>query len=1130
MRKNRKGFNWRARSQAEVVIQQGPSVAIEIKPGQRNQINGGEASIGADDGGSVDGSNCLVLPSTKRKTVKKTDHVSKAKFVSRRQKKMQDRLKEKRIKSAKRGDLIKAIQAVQATEEEMKQFTTITQMQTTGLKRHFRNIKRAEQDAKRPKLDSPTNTSSAVVDVSAELSHSDSSDEDDYSSSQFPVIHSSPFPSARPIKVDPIEAPESAKEKARRRSPSPSLEALPSKPIVQNPFRKVHNVVIQRPEEVQLNRAKLPVTSEEQTIMEAINENPIVVVCGETGSGKTTQIPQFLYEAGYASGDGIIGVTEPRRVAAISMSQRIGLEMDRPREVSYQIRYEGNVNKDTKIKLMTDGVLTRELASDFLLTKYSVIVIDEAHERSVYTDVLIGLLSRIVPLREKRGLPLKLIIMSATLRVEDFVANQNLFPTPPPVIKIDSRQYPVTIHFNKRTPNESEYLEEAYKKACKIHRELPDGGILIFVTGQQEVQALCSRLRETFPFRPNQTVVEGDTSGRDESRANRRKRFKLDDYAIQAIDEEEGEAASDAEFDVEEDKADQVSSRQPMFVLPLFSLLPSAKQALVFQPPPAGCRLCVVATNVAETSLTIPDVKYVVDTGKTKTKLYDRNTGLSTFRIMWNSKAASNQRAGRAGRTSAGHCYRLFSSAVFNDEFAQFTPPEITRRPIEDLVLQMKAMNIEKVVNFPFPSPPSRESLIVAEAELLALGAVQPVKGKTLASGSRITPLGRTMSNFPVAPRFAKMLALSGQHDLMPYMISLVAALTVQEPFLEGKPEDDNQELPEDAKQRQAYFSQLKKRWIGQGFSKMLGDLMVLLKAIGAAEFAGLTPEYCAEHCLRFKAMKEIRQLRQQLTNSVLLAVPNLELSLDPNLSPPTELQSKLLIQVVLSCMGGKIARRIPASVIAAANVEDKSKLRHAYQTLSLEQLVYIHPSSVLFQDEPEFILYQELFEGNKIYCRNVLELKGAWIPKFAPQHCIFSAPLEEPEARFDGGNGNVICHRTSTCGPHGWPLPSVEVDYPEGVELYKWFGRFFLEGLVCPKLQPFAVHLLIKPNVMIKTWAEVHPATQTLLHALVQRKVATRAKLLQVWSQDQSYLMQEYLQWLPQNYRTQAAAIWPPN
>ena len=201
----------------------------------------------------------------------------------------------------------------------------------------------------------------------------------------------------------------------------------------------------------------------------------------------------------------------------------------------------------------------------------------------------------------------------------------------------------------------------------------------------------------------------------------------------------------------------------------------------------------------------------------------------------------------------------------------------------------------------------------------------------------------------------------------------------------------------------------------------MLGDLMVLLKAIGAAEYAGLTPQYCAEHCLRFKAMKEIRQLRLQLVNSVVLAVPGLNLSLDPNLPPPNELQSKLLIQIILSCMGGKIARKIPDSTIALANVEEKAKLRHAYQTLTLEQLVYIHPSSVLFQDEPEFILYQELFEGNKIYCRNVMELRPAWIAKFVPQSSVFSAPLETPEPRLDAVSGKILCHRTSTCGEEKW-------------------------------------------------------------------------------------------------------------
>ena len=211
-----------------------------------------------------------------------------------------------------------------------------------------------------------------------------------------------------------------------------------------------------------------------------INE---IIIVGETGSGKTTQIPQFLYEAGYAS-HAKIGITEPRRVAATSMARRVGEELNLGGDiVSYQIRYEGNVTDKTKIKFMTDGVLLREIEKDFLLTNYSVIIIDEAHERSVFTDILIGVLSRIVPLRLKKtpDSPLKLIIMSATLRVEDFTTNSKLFKIPPPVVSVESRQFPVTVHFNKKT--NVDYMADAFKKVCKIHNTLPDGGILVFVTG-----------------------------------------------------------------------------------------------------------------------------------------------------------------------------------------------------------------------------------------------------------------------------------------------------------------------------------------------------------------------------------------------------------------------------------------------------------------------------------------------------------------------------------------------------------------------------------------------------------------------------------------------------------------------
>ncbi|CAK5275700.1 unnamed protein product, partial [Mycena citricolor] len=267
-------------------------------------------------------------------------------------------------------------------------------------------------------------------------------------------------------------------------------------------------VTISRPPDVDDARSELPIVREENRIMESILLNPVVVISGETGSGKTTQVPQFLYEHGFGSpgsdNPGMIGVTQPRRVAAMSMAARVAHEMALPTSrVSYQIRYDATVSPTTAIKFMTDGVLLRELATDFLLTKYSVIIIDEAHERSMNTDILIGVLSRVLRLREEMWLankadfkPLRLVIMSATLRTNDFVQNKTLFPAPPPLIVVEARQHPVTVHFSRRTVGD--YVTEAVKKATKIHTRLPPGGILVFLTGQNEITGVCRQLEAKF--------------------------------------------------------------------------------------------------------------------------------------------------------------------------------------------------------------------------------------------------------------------------------------------------------------------------------------------------------------------------------------------------------------------------------------------------------------------------------------------------------------------------------------------------------------------------------------------------------------------------------------------------------
>ena len=302
--------------------------------------------------------------------------------------------------------------------------------------------------------------------------------------------------------------------------PSGSLFDLPAKQNGMPPSSKKRQpvVTVERSEELQAKRLELPILAEEDTIMEAIRLHSVVVLCGETGSGKTTQVPQFLYEAGFgypgSENPGMIGITQPRRVAAMSMATRIGQELSLPpSRVSYQIRYDATTSSTTSIKFMTDGVLLRELANDFLLNKYSVLIVDEAHERSVNTDVLIGTLSRVVKLREKmwrdgkEGIkPLRLIIMSATLRVTDFTENTSLFKQPPPLINVAARQHPVTMHFNRKT--RPDYLGEAYKKVSKIHARLPPGGILVFLTGQNEISTLCKRLEKQFGPKATEAKLE----------------------------------------------------------------------------------------------------------------------------------------------------------------------------------------------------------------------------------------------------------------------------------------------------------------------------------------------------------------------------------------------------------------------------------------------------------------------------------------------------------------------------------------------------------------------------------------------------------------------------------------------
>ncbi|KAF2826150.1 P-loop containing nucleoside triphosphate hydrolase protein [Ophiobolus disseminans] len=760
-----------------------------------------------------------------------------------------------------------------------------------------------------------------------------------------------------------------------------------------NATRKAYSVNVERSAEIQESRLQLPIVAEEQKIMEAIHNNDVVVVWGATGSGKTTQVPQFLYEAGYGAPSGptpgMIGITQPRRVAAVSMSKRVGDELnDHGSKVAYQIRFDTTTSAKTALKFMTDGVLLREITQDFVLTKYSAIVIDEAHERSVNTDILIGMLSRIVDLRAEMAKedpkikPLKLVIMSATLRISDFTDNKRLFRgQAPPLIKAEGRQYAVTNHFARRT--QRDYAEEMFQKVSRGHRKLPKGGILVFLTGQNEIAHLAKRLKQTFSSTQGHEAKAGKVVVSPADTPLETEDIELGSKE-QVFEDEDGSDSEDSVIvglDDEDDKEFAIEDEKPedtvlnVHVLPLYSQLPTNQQLRVFDAPPDGSRLIVLATNVAETSLTIPGIRYVFDCGRAKEKKYDLFTGVQSFEVDWISKASANQRSGRAGRTGPGHCYRLYSSAVFERDFDEYAAPEISRTPLEGVVLQLKSMGAP-VVGFPFPTPPDRESLQKAENLLSYLGA--------LSTDGKVTKLGHELSLYPLNPRFARMVAMGVAQNLTAETIALVAALSVPELIIpENKlglreptvavdairTEQDNIEAEERSRLRKAYNAAQAKLSINAKQS----DCIKFSNAVCAHAYELNTHHFCEDMFLNPKAMNEAAQLRNQLTNIVRAHRPTAISSYNPKLPAPSDRSINLLTQICAAGFIDQIAMRADlAPVPPELPRKPKTAIEVPYLPLFSSQAdrtddpyVYLHPSSLLARTPPAkmpgYIVYSHL-------------------------------------------------------------------------------------------------------------------------------------------------------------------------
>ncbi|KAL4720219.1 hypothetical protein ACJJTC_010564 [Scirpophaga incertulas] len=425
-------------------------------------------------------------------------------------------------------------------------------------------------------------------------------------------------------------------------------------------------------------------------------------------------------------------------------------------------------------------------------------------------------------------------------------------------------------------------------------------------------------------------------------------------------------------------------------------------------------------------------------------------------------------------------------------------------------------MGIDKVVNFPFPTAPDRLQLRLAEKRLQTLGILEKVESKKKKADNeetlKVTPLGKAVSAFPLLPRYGKMLALSHQHDLLSYTIALVSALTVQE-VMNGKPDS----------------------WPATGNTLLLGDPGVLLRVVGAAEYAYANGEeevFCAKYGLREKAIKEIRKLRKQLTSEINLSIAGVDATVNPEMKPPDDNQARLLRQLVLSGLGDQVGRKIGLDEVKEG--EDKRKFKYAYHCGDLDEPVHLHSFSILRQVIPEWVVYQELYEtggedNKKMLMRNVTAIEPEWLPVYVPELCNLGEPLMDPEPRYDEKSGRVKCHYKGTFGKAGWELPTVEIDFPDKIERYRWFARFLLDGSVFPKLKKYCGSLLSPPSTMIKSWAKLQPRTELILKALLMKRAGTRDALVEIWKDESDYLLNEYLKWLPESAHNEATMYWPP-
>ena len=605
-------------------------------------------------------------------------------------------------------------------------------------------------------------------------------------------------------------------------------------------------------------REYLPAFAVREELLRVIRDNQVVIVVGQTGSGKTTQLTQFLYEDGYSK-IGMIGCTQPRRVAAMSVAKRVSEEMEVKLGglVGYAIRFEDCTSKETAIKYMTDGVLLRESLVEPDLDKYSCIIMDEAHERALNTDVLMGLIKKVLARRRD----LKLIVTSATMNAERF----SRFYGGAPEFFIPGRTFPVDIQYS-RSPCE-DYVDSAVKQILAIHVSQSAGDILVFMTGQEDIEVTCELVEE---------------------------RLKM------------------------------LNDPPKISILPIYSQMPADLQAKIFDKAAPGVRKVIVATNIAETSLTVDGIMYVVDAGFSKLKVYNPRMGMDALQITPISQANASQRAGRAGRTGPGKAYHLYTESAFKDEFYIQTIPEIQRTNLANTVLLLKSLGVRDLLDFDFMDPPPQDTITTSLFDLWALGALNNV--------GDLTPMGKKMTAFPMDPSLAKLIITSEEYECSEEMLTIVSMLSVPSVFYRPK---ERQEESDAAREK---------------FFVPESDHLTLLHVYTQWKSNGHSDGWCVRHFLHPKALRRAKEIREQLNDIM-----------------------KVQKMTLISCgTDWDVIRKC----ICSGYYHQAAKVKGIgeYINLRTSVTVQLHPTSALYGLGylPDYVVYHELILTSKEYMSTV--------------------------------------------------------------------------------------------------------------------------------------------------------------